>query len=266
MHAIRCGVALDDNTATTPFVWNVMRAVSNQAESDAKFLSAFEANKTLHIFSSSTAIAFFSKRIAELKNALERLPDSKILFTCGVGQSTDAAAQALTSQFHEGSWQFVPLAKNTVRENGLQWTLQQLCAEGLIPETEVHLWTKTHSASEKILEAFRSSQNCPDWKTTVHEIYELGINRSPWPQRLTRLLQGGQPICFGARSAEVLDALLVLLCEHFQLRDHSQLPEPLRFSVWEKSATQRAEELHLQDRLIPFSKFESLASLGSPAE
>jgi hypothetical protein len=266
MHAIRCGVAVDDSLATDPLVWNVLSAGKNSAESDEKFLSAFHSEKTLHIFSSFTAIVHFSKRMTELKPALAPIAKDNILLTCGVGQSTDAAAQALAAQFPSWTWQTIPLAVKAERGNGLQWTLEQLSQSGFIPAIEVHLWTKTHSTSEDILEMFRRTHVWPEWRTTVHEIYELNINRRAVPQPVVSLLNGGEPVCFGTKSAEALDALLQLLFVHFRLQETKMLPAHIHFSVWEKSATLRAQELGLQERLIPFAQFESLMARGSSPE
>ena len=80
------------------------------------------------------------------------------------------------------------------------------------------------------------------------------------------LLNGGSTVCFGAKSAEALDALLQILFAHFQLHETKMLPAGIHFSVWEKSATFRAQELGLQDRLIPFAQFESLLTRRSTSE
>lgn len=257
MLAVRCGVSLEDNQLNPEKDWAVLSSEINPSFNTDLVHQAFQVDNSLHIFTSATAIS-------ALQNLWKTFPEDKRkafkptnLMACGVGSTTDTLVKTIQQFKPELRWTFPDLAQQGIRENGLQWTLEQLEKKGLIPKSDLFLWCKTWSSSAKILGDYRNTRQWTSWRAAALEIYSLCTRSNSLPSEVVVALVQKEPICFGVKSAEVLDATITLLSEHLHKNSASDLPRNIHFSVWEKSALQRAQQLFLQSRLIPLAEFES---------
>jgi hypothetical protein len=196
----------------------------------------------------------------EILNSIDPLQKKNIpaheILACGVGKTTDSAARTLKNAGLPVRWLIPELASEETRENGLAWTLEQLEKKGIVPRHPLHLWTKAFSTSDKILRELKTSRQWNMWDTFTHELYALSLNNDPFPPEVVLALANKTPLCFGVKSAEVLDATVALLLHHTRLTSAQQLPRSVHFSVWEKGALQKAQQLFLHSRLIPWTSFE----------
>ncbi|MBM3381221.1 MAG: hypothetical protein FJY29_02155 [Betaproteobacteria bacterium] len=260
MLAIRCGVALEDSHPPPHHEWSVLRAKAN-SHLNADAMSAALQNKgELHVFTSTTALHFFNLLWRNRVKAHDTDAVKYSAMAVGVGAVTDSAVQTLQNLSATIEWSFPDLTEKSARLNGLQWTLEQLERIKLIPSMTLNLWTKTNSTSARILNEFRAARNWSQWKFQVHAIYTLTLHDASLPQEIADALRGDFPVCFGVKSAEILDATVALLMRHVGVTSSVDLPSRIRFCAWEKSALQRAQELFLQPRLQPFNEFEKLVS------
>ena len=262
MLAIRCGVAVDDNSLNLKRDWAVLTSDLNPKFNPDCFINSFRTERSLHIFASATALVSFMQDWEKLGDEHRNLLKPLEMFGCGVGSTTDGLVKNLQKQGPRMKWNFPDLTANGQRENGLLWTLEHLEKKGLLPKCDLNLWSKTWSTSEKILGEYRSQRQWTSWKTTTHEIYSLGTRPDSIPNQVILALVKKEPVCFGVRSGEVLDATLTLLLEHLKKSSASELPRNIHFSVWEKSALLRAQQLFLQSRLIPATDFEQQIGSG----
>lgn len=260
MLPIKCGVESEDSDLKANWDWPVLVAKQNPALDDLNVVSQFQNPNSIHAFASTTAIHF----VAKILNSLTERPSVKIenesLMAVGVGSTTDTAVQCLQEKHCHIGFSFPDLSNGGKRENGLHWTLEQLEKKGLVPKLDLILWTKTWSISERILKDFRQTRNWQSWKTSTMEIYSLEASKSPIPVQIASALSQKQPICFSVKSGEVLDATVNALLTHLVKTTARELPNHIFFSVWEKSALARAQQLFLQTRLIPAQEFNALYS------
>lgn len=256
---IRCGVAPDDSTPPDNNEWPVLKAVVNPQFNSDDLKKSLSQPGHLHIFASPTAVHFFVRVWTALDESTKKTSSSLDMLACGVGNTTDDAARSLRERKVSLRWSVPALASPNLRENGLSWTLGQLEKQGLIPRHTLHLWTKTWSTSEKIMRELKAARQWSSWDIHTHEIYSLAANTDPIPPEIVLALTAKSPICFGVKSAEVLDATVAALLHHTRLSSPQQLSRSIQFSVWEKGALQRAQQLFLQSRLIPWSQFDPLA-------
>ncbi|NBW80685.1 hypothetical protein EBR21_02930 [bacterium] len=263
MLAVRCRVSLENQAGKQEQEWVVLRAERNSGYAHNAFVEALSDGCKLHVFASTTAQQFFlqewSMTAAEEKASLA----GKAMFACGVGNTTDQSAGSLTEACGEMKWTVPVLAHNGIRLNGLAWTLNRLEELRLVPRMSLHLWTKINSTSEKILEETKRTRKWNSWDTRIHEIYDLNSTLDV-PEHIKRAIANGLPICFGVRSAEVLDATVHALLRHCQVANPTSLAQNIHFSVWEKGAQQRAQQLMLQQRLVDPADFDKLLSRSSP--
>lgn len=258
MLTIRCGVAQDKDATPSDCDWAVLQSFANPAFSDAELLQSLAQAHAVHVFASLTAFNFFLKSWYRCDAAERKKLSGREMTACGVGHSTDAAARTLQHSGISLNWQVPHFGEGDVRENGLHWTLEQLEKRGLIPRNALHLWSKTGATSAKILRDLKKIRQWNDWQIHTHEIYSLGINLKSMPAAAIDALERNSPVCFGVKSAEVLDATVAALLKHTMQNSLSQLPHSVHFSVWERGALQRAQQLYMQPRLLPWSEFESL--------
>lgn len=256
MLAIRCGVAVDDNSLNPKRDWAVLTSDLNPKFNPDCFINSFRTERSVHIFASATALVSFLKVWEKLGDEQRNLLKPLEMCGCGVGSTTDGLVKKLEKQGPRMEWNFPELTANGQRENGLLWTLEHLEKKGFLPKWNLNLWSKTWSASEKILGEYRSQRQWMSWKTTSHEIYSLVTRPDSIPNQVILALGKKEPLCFGVRSGEVLDATLTLLLEYLKKSNASELPRNIHFSVWEKSALVRAQQLFLQSRLVPVTDFE----------
>lgn len=257
MLTIRCGVAQENQSTAQDCDWPVLQSKLNPSFSTEGFLQTLSQPNELHIFASPTAFNFFVKLWNSLEPAQKKSLSHLELFACGVGNTTDDAARSLRESGVLLRWSVPTLASKELRENGLNWTLENLEKKGLIPKHPLHLWTKTWSTSDKILREVQNARGWNSWSAQTHEIYSLDADSHSIPTEVVHAIVTKTPLCFGVKSAEVLDAVLAVLLEHTHVSTPSQLPRSIQFSVWEKGALQRAQQLFLQTRLIPWAEFES---------
>jgi hypothetical protein len=258
MLAIRCGVALEDSRLNSQLDWFVLSAEPNPSLSDTAPVNTFNSTAELHIFTSNTAINIFIQLWGTHFKSGFNLTSGQHPMAVGVGSVTDTAVQNLANLETSLQWQFPNMKGDEPRSNGLQWTLERLEQLGLIPGANIHLWTKTNSTSERILNSFRSSRHWSRWQVHTQEIYSLVLTNQTPPKHVAEALESNMPVCFGVKSAEVLEATITHLLKYLGLKTAAQLPSKVRFCAWEKSALQRAQELFLQPRLMPFNEFEKL--------
>jgi hypothetical protein len=255
---IRCGVAQDKDGTPGDCDWAVLQSFANPAFSDGELLQSLAQANAVHVFASLTAFNFFLKIWNRCDAAERKKLSGREMTACGVGHSTDTAARTLQQSGTTLNWHVPQFGEGDARENGLHWTLEQLEKRGLIPKNELHLWSKTDATSAKILRDVKRIRLWNDWQIHTHEIYSLGINLKSMPTEAIDALEKDSPVCFGVKSAEVLDATVAALLKHTMRNSISQLPRSIHFSVWERGALQRAQQLYMQPRLLPWSEFESL--------
>lgn len=253
---VRCGITGVHTSKIQDCEWPVLRAAVNPNDSAEDVVKTISQANQLHIFASPMAFHFFQEILNSLDAGQKKKIPAHEIFACGVGNATDTAARSLKNTGLPVRWTTPDLAPQDRRENGMSWTLEQLEKRGFIPRHPLHLWTKTFSTSEKILRELKSSRQWNLWETKTHEIYSLSVNADPFPPDIVLALANKSPICFGVKSAEVLDATVTLLLQHTRLTSAQQLPRSVHFSVWEKGALQKAQQLFLHSRLIPWSSFE----------
>lgn len=253
---IRCGIKGPTTTHSLPCDWPVMRAEAGSKFLQQDLLNSLSQPKQLHIFASPMAFLFFQDALNSLDQGVRKQIPPNEMLACGVGNTTDTLARSLKNPASPVRWSDPALSSPDNRENGLAWTLEQLEKKGLVPRHPLHLWTKSFSSSEKILRDVKTSRQWNMWETSVHEIYGLKLNNEPFPPEIILALANRTPVCFGVKSAEVLDATVALLLLHTRLTSAQQLPRTVHFSVWEKGALQKAQQLFLHSRLIPWSSFE----------
>ncbi|NBO39201.1 hypothetical protein EBU99_11530 [bacterium] len=257
MLAYRCCVALEETSSQPAVEWPLLEAQLNHSVTSESLFSTLVQPNSVHVFASQTAIKMFIKAIDSSELAQrEKLPTVSV-YVCGVGATTDQAVRSLSQLALPTRWNFPNLGPAELRENGLHWTLEKLEKDGLVPRNDFHLWTKALSTSDKILKELRSSRQWLNWQTYTHEIYNLSLTAKSIPHGLVIALTNKTPVCLGVKSAELLDATLAALLEHLKRSTVSELPRNIHFSVWEKSALQRAQQLFIQSRLIPWNEFES---------
>jgi hypothetical protein len=257
-------VSSEVQTGQPQLVWAVLRAERNPKYSHNAFIEALSGIDNLHVFASTTAHQFFLDEWRLTNSALKTALAGKKMIACGVGSTTDQAARSLADASIGINWSVPELADNGIRRNGLDWTLNRLEELGLIPDMSLQLWTKIDSTSEKILQETKLARNWDSWKVRTHEIYVLEHVHADVPALVKTAINDGSPICFGAKSAEVLDATVRALMLHCNVTDPKNFAQCVHFSVWEKGAQQKAQQLLLQQRLIPWSEFEKLLRRNSP--
>ena len=257
MFAVRCGVSLEDNLLNPEKDWHVLKAEINSKLNPVSLLDALQIENSTHIFTSSSAFSIFQNLIQSFPVETKKRLKNTTLNVCGVGTTTDHLVKSLADKDAQIRWLFPNLNVEGRRENGLQWTLEQLEKIGLLPKSEVTLWCKVWSFSEKILNEYKSMRHWTTWKTSIFEIYNLTLVQDAIPPEVVLALTQRRPICFGVKSADVLDATVELLKKHLQKSSVAELPKNIFFSVWEKSALQRAQQLFLQSRLVSSLEFES---------
>jgi hypothetical protein len=256
--AIRCGVEAEDNDLTVDRDWPVLVARENPTIDSGTAWDCVRKPDSVHVFSSVSALHFLTKLLKN--NPAAQTAAQDCLTAIGVGATTDAAVRGLNDACPELNV-FVPtLSLNNKRDNGLHWTLEQLESRGLIPQKNLTLWTKSWSVSEKILKDFRHSRQWLQWNIATVEIYSLEASTSPIPTDIVAALLQQQPVCFSVKSGEVLDATVSALMKHLHKSSARELPASVYFSVWEKSALARAQQLFLQSRLIPANDFNALVT------
>lgn len=258
MLTIRCGVAQDNDGAQTDCDWPVLQSFVNPRFSQEELLQSLGQSHAVHVFASITAFNFFQKICNRLSAADRNEIAGREMTACGVGNSTDAAARTLQQSGTALRWKVPHFADADSRQNGLHWTLEQLEKLGLIPKNPLHLWSKTESTSAKILRDSKNLRQWSNWQAFTHEIYSLGVNLKSIPPTVLEALDKNAPVCFGVKSAEVLDATVAALLKQAKLNSVSQFPRSIHFSVWERGALQRAQQLYMQPRLVPWNEFESL--------
>lgn len=264
MLAVRCGVSSEVQAGQTQLVWAVLRAERNPKYSHNTFVEALSGINRLHVFASTTAHQFFLDEWNLTDSTVKAGFAGKRMFACGVGSTTDQAALSLADAMIGINWSVPELANNGIRLNGLGWTLNRLEELGLIPGFSLQLWTKINSTSEKILKDTKLARKWDTWDVQTHEIYDLKNVHADVPELVKTAINDGSLICFGARSAEVLDATVRALMLHCNVTDPKNFAQCVHFSAWEKGAQQRAQQLLLQQRLIPWSEFEKLLNRNSP--
>jgi hypothetical protein len=240
--------------------WFVLTAEANPNLDPVTLTNAFRTEGELHIFTSNTAIQSFIRIWKTHLQAKLNSVHSQRATALGVGVTTDTAVKELKNLGMPIQWTLLDVKGDEPRLNGLQWTLAKLEQLNLLPGSPLHLWTKTNSASERILKEFRATRTWSQWQTHVHEVYKLALAESAFPLPIAEALEHNRPICFGVKSAEVLEATVTLLLKHLGVKSAAALPSKVRFCAWEKSALQKAQELCLQPRLQPFNEFEKLIS------
>lgn len=261
MLAVRCGVSFEDHQLSASKDWLVLHAEVNQNFFTENIINAFQNPGSVHIFTSSTAVSMFLKLWNSFPEERRKPLKKHEVSALGVGSTTDTLVRSLQDQGPNMNWSFPELAIDGRRENGLLWTLEQLEKKGLLPKFELSLWCKTFSPSEKILTDYKFMRKWSNWRASVFEIYALTLRPDSMPQETVMALLQRTPVCFGVKSAEVLDATLNLIKTHLHKNSISEIPRNIHFSVWEKSALQRAQQLQLQSRLIPSPEFEELIAL-----
>ncbi|MFZ9519239.1 MAG: hypothetical protein ACO3A4_02070 [Silvanigrellaceae bacterium] len=258
MLAVRCGISLEQLTNQRGLFWPVLNAIRNVSFTRDDFIAALSDDCKIHVFASTAAAKLFEHELSLAEPHIKTSLLKNHQIACGVGPATDQAARSLIESSAVGSWSVPEMANNGERLNGLAWTLSRLEALGLIPRTSLHLWTKKNSTSEKILDEFRNARQWRSWEVRTHEIYELSSNPDSLPEVIREKIATGEQVCFGVKSAEVLDATLERLMRSFNVKSPANLDHSIHFSVWEKGAQNRAWQLNLQARLVPWSEFEAL--------
>lgn len=257
MLAIKCGVESEDNDLKVDRDWPVLVAKLNSSVEESVVVQALQNEGSIHIFSSQSAIHFVGKVCNLYVDRLTVSSNQKHSSVIGVGRVTDTSAQGWVTKNSNFGLTTLDISNNGSRENGLHWTLERLEHMGFIPKNNVVLWTKTWSASEKILKEFRLSRQWHSWNSSVVEIYSLDQSQQPIPARVVSAIAQKELICFSVKSSDVLDATITALLSHLHKSSARELPQNIFFSVWEKSALARAQQLFLQNRLIPAHEFEN---------
>jgi hypothetical protein len=258
VHGILCGVAQKDSTNDQTVDWPVLWAVMNPQFNRDSLLQSVSGSPALHVFASTSAWQFFVNSWHSLSESEKKQRAQLEMFACGVGDTTDRAARSLPEAGVQLRWSTPRWNSSLPRENGLLWTLNQLETLGLIPRYPLYVWTKTWSNSENILCDFKHSRQWPGWQSSIKEIYSLKSEPFNIPEPVLQALQSKQNLCFGVKSADVLDATLASLIHHLKVPSVAQLPNFIHFSVWEQSALKRAQQLFLQWHLIDWLEFEKL--------
>ena len=257
MLPIRCGIESEDTDLKLDRDWPVLAAKFNSSIESSALLKQFQKENQIHIFTSQSALFFASKHIESTNTSHVDVSSQSHSTVVGVGATTDAAARNFQAKFPHFYLKAADLSANGKRENGLHWTLERLEHMGHIPRQDVVLWTKSWSISEKILNDFRHSRQWQSWSTTTVEVYQIEPSARSLPISAVTAIAQQQSVCFSVKSAEVLDATVAALLSHMQKATARDLPENIHFSVWEKSALARAQQLYLQSRLIPAHEFEA---------
>ncbi|MEY2987527.1 MAG: hypothetical protein RJB13_1048 [Pseudomonadota bacterium] len=257
MLPIKCGVESEDNDLKLDRDWPVLIARLNSSIEDSAVNQHFHKENQIHIFSSQSAIHFVSKSLQSISTPHEQFLKNHYTSLIGVGSVTDAAVKNMKTNFSQFLFNTPDISVNGKRENGLNWTLERLEQLGMIPRQEIVLWTKTWSVSEKILCDFRKSRQWQGWASSTVEIYSIEPSTCPMPVQAVTAIVQNQQVCFSVKSAEVLDATVAALLAHLHKSTVRDLPQNILFSVWEKSALARAQQLYLQNRLIPAHEFEA---------
>jgi len=258
--AIKCGVESEDNDLKLDQDWPVLVAKRNPSVEDSTVLNQFKKQSPIHIFSSQSAVHFVAKTLEGIDTSHCDVSTMENCTAVGVGSATDSAAKGLQAKMSHLNIDTVDLRKDDRRENGLNWTLERLEHMGLIPRHEVILWTKTWSVSERLLNDFRSSRRWHNWIASTVEIYSLEPSAGPIPVSVITALAQSRQVCFSVKSGEVLDATIAALLAHLHKPTARDLPQNILFSVWEKSALARAQQLYIQSRLIPAHEFDAALS------